>query len=59
MSWPVVINKPKLQRDLMHENKSETCESNGIQQVPVTSPGSLENQNNVGEKRIRMKGPIL
>lgn len=44
MSWPVVINKPKLQRDLMHENKSETYESNGIQQVPVTSPGSLENQ---------------
>lgn len=59
MSLSEVINKPKLQRDLMHENKSETYESNGIQQIPVTSPGSLENQNNVGENRIRMKGSIF
>lgn len=56
MSWSAVINKPKLQRDLMHENKSETYESNGMQQIPVTSPGSLENQNNVGEKKNKDEG---
>lgn len=51
MSWSAVINKPMIQRDLLHENKSETYKSNGIQQIPMTSPGSLESQNNVGKRK--------
>lgn len=60
MSWSAVINKPKLQRDLMHENKNETYISNGIQQISCDisrKPGKPKQSR--GKKRIRLKGPVF